>query len=421
MSEVSEAAVSKPLFVEFHALVSHVPSNLNRDDLGTPKTSIFGGHRRLRISSQCLKRTWRTSSFFRGPVGEEDLGIRTQQLTELVLAELTKAGQTPEVAEGLVQLLASIGRKDKAKPGKADAPEDDEEDQADAGGSDVPAETAKAPELKTAHLLYLSRREIAEVTEFAKKKAKDLEKVFKAGKKGKKEVDGDALKKLREGLKDHLAVTCKRNAVDVAMFGRFITSDEFHSVNATVQVAHAIGTQKVEIEVDFFTAVDDLATNGASGLLGDAEMASSVFYKYAVCDLVSLRKTLLIGGEDRALAAKGLAALAHAVARAVPIGKKNSTAANNPAEYLEIIVRRDAPVSLANAFLKPVIPQPNSDVMDCSIAALRDHSDRFTKAYGEGKIEKRFVISMRDLEGVATQSLPDALKALEALLARIDA
>src|SRR5262245_58053625 len=54
------------VFVEFHALTSHAPSNLNRDDLGTPKTAVFGGVRRLRISSQCLKRTWRTSEWFKG-------------------------------------------------------------------------------------------------------------------------------------------------------------------------------------------------------------------------------------------------------------------------------------------------------------------------------------------------------------------
>lgn len=97
-------------FIEVHALRSFPPSNLNRDDLGTPKTAVFGGTRRLRISSQCLKRTWRMSEHFRGAFAEEQLGIRTDRLPEKVLEAVGDAlGE--EAQSGLVALLTSIGKK----------------------------------------------------------------------------------------------------------------------------------------------------------------------------------------------------------------------------------------------------------------------------------------------------------------------
>ena len=46
--------------LEIHILQNFAPSNLNRDDTGSPKDCLFGGARRARISSQCLKRAMRT-------------------------------------------------------------------------------------------------------------------------------------------------------------------------------------------------------------------------------------------------------------------------------------------------------------------------------------------------------------------------
>src|ERR1700730_16096003 len=97
-------------FIEMHALRSFPPSNLNRDDLGTPKTAVFGGTRRLRISSPCLKRTWRMYEHFRGALGEAQLGLRTDRLPEQVLSALGDV-LDEEARAGLVALLASIGKK----------------------------------------------------------------------------------------------------------------------------------------------------------------------------------------------------------------------------------------------------------------------------------------------------------------------
>lgn len=382
------------LFIEFHVLRSYAPGNLNRDELGTPKSALFGGSRRLRISSQCLKRTWRTSPYFTGDIAKQHLGVRTATLPEMVREHLEKEGARPESLAGMNVLLRMVGRKN------TEASDDDE---------------------KTAHLLFLSQDEIDAVYAFARKHAAELARIAPAAavattvesepapeakSKGRKKSpakssgDDDARKKLADELKkafiEHLAAQAPRNAVDVALFGRFVTSDEFKTVNAAMQVAHALGTQKVEIEYDYFSAVDDRAQTTGAGHIGEAEFASSVFYQYAVCDWRTLKDNLR---GDGALAARAMRALAHAMAREVPKGKKNGTAPQNPADYLEVVVRRDAPISLTNAYSQPVTDK-HGDVMDESIRLLRKHSSRYEEAYSApDDVLGRFVLSLRDLPG----------------------
>lgn len=401
---------SKPLFVEFHVLGSHSPANLNRDDLGTPKTAIFGGERRLRISSQCLKRTWRTSSFFRGELAEEELGIRTALLPQLVIERLGPE-YDDRARQGLVSLLVSIGKKSGGgKDGGETADVDEDETEEGQDGASASAGSS-LPAAKTPHLLYLSRQEVDEVIAFANERATQLAKIVSVKKK-KAGVDAEALKAERKKLQEHLEKTCKRNAVDIGLFGRFVTSDEIAKVDAALQVAHALGTQRVELEYDYFTAVDDLSNETGAGHLGETEFAASVFYKYAVCDYPKLVQNL---GGDEDLAVRGLRALAQAMARAVPIGKTNSTAPHNPADYAEVVLRRDAPVSLANAFLKPVRPQgEKGDVMDISIERLRAQASQYDEAYGKEHIAARFALSLR--EGGDVKSLKELVEKLGAKL-----
>lgn len=393
---MSDPIVSSPnVFVEFHALVSHAPSNLNRDDLGSPKSSVFGGTRRLRISSQCLKRSWRTSEWFRGAFADAQLGVRTATVPAMVLDALKESPLSDGARAGLLALFASLGKKDT----KADNESDDGDDAESAEG-----ESADATKAETAHLLYVTREEIAALVTFARDQEKTLEKVFKPAKKGKLTKDGEAVKALREKLSKHLAATCQRNAVDIALFGRFLTSDEFAECDAAMQVAHALGTEPAEITYDYFTAVDDESKEAGAGHLGETELAASVFYKYAVCDLRSLAQSLTRGvegysPEDAAIAATAMGAIAQAIARAVPAGKKNSTAPQSPADYVEVVLRRNAPISLANAFLKPVRGSADRDVMAVSIARLRDYAARLESGYSaEGDVIGRFVLSFRDVE-----------------------
>jgi len=388
------------IFIEVHALRSFPPSNLNRDDLGTPKTAIFGGARRLRISSQCLKRTWRMSDHFRGAFAEEQLGIRTDRLPKLVLDELgsdlDEASRT-----GLVALLASIGKK----AAKAEAGEVDDDDHDD---GDSPEDNASAAEDRTAHLLFLSRQEIEEVGAFARANAGPLGKLL-----SKKKPNVDAIKKLRRDLVEYLQQNTSKNAVCVGLFGRFVTSDEIDTIEGALQVAHGIGTQKTEVEYDYFTAVDDLSDQPGAGHLGETEFASSVFYLYSCCDLAQLEQNLGRRGEHgrtadqeaRDLARKSLPALVRAVAEATPKGKKTGTAPYTPAEYVEVVVRQGAPLSFANAFTKPVDGrEEGGDVVAASIARFVKHRDRVEHAYGRDRdVQARFVLSLRDIEDPPTK------------------
>jgi len=423
--------VGRNVFVEFHVLRSHAPGNMNRDDLGTPKSALFGGVQRLRISSQCVKRTWRTSEYFQGTLGREQLGLdvlgyRTKRLPLLVREQLN-AEVPAEVLDGLDEVLSRIGRS--GAPSKED-------------------------EKTTAHLLFLTQEEIAAVKEFAKKNRADLsklakltdeakaadksasegadgEKKAKKGRAAKKGAEGgsahdELLESIQSAFVKHMGESAPRNAVDVALFGRFVTSKEFSSVDAAMQVAHAIGTQKVSLEYDYFSAVDDLKPadeDAGAGHIGESEFAQSVLYQYAVCDWRSLLANLSgYGDEAKRIAAESMRAITLAATRSVPSGKKNSTAPQNPADYVEVVLRRDAPISLANAFLKPVSARDGSDkdVMDESIARLREQAKRYHKAYSkDGDVLGRFVLSLRDLQGdlAAGEQRFDALDAMASAVA----
>lgn len=396
----------KPLFIEFHVLRSYPPSNLNRDDLGSPKSIVFGGERRVRVSSQCLKRTWRMSPFFRGELAETDLGVRTQRMPHDVFEKLGP-DYDDKARTGLQALFAALGKRAK----KEDAEASDGGEEAENASLDVAGPVEEVA--KTDHLLFLSQQEINEITNFARERAADLAKVVRAGKK-KTEVDAKALEKLRKALKEHLEEKCERNAVDVALFGRFLTSDEFGECEAALQVAHALGTQKLELTYDYFTAVDDRANEPGAGHVGEAELCASVLYEYAVCDVPLLVAHL---GGDRALAAKAMRAITLAMCRSIfEKAKRNGTAPHTPADFLEVVVRGDAPVSLANAFLKPVRPEGDADVMDVSIARLTSLGTKYDEVYGKEHRLGRFVLNLRDVQASTHKTLKDLAAAVEARL-----
>jgi CRISPR system Cascade subunit CasC len=412
-------------FIEVHALRSFPPSNLNRDDLGTPKTAVFGGTRRLRISSQCLKRTWRMSEHFRGAFADNQLGIRTDRLPEIVLKEIG-ASLDEASREGLLTLLGSIGKKGAKESAAQDDEEDDESKSTGKANGDG-ATTDAASATRTAHLLFLSRQEIEAVGTFARAKKDALAKVLN----NKKKPDAKAIEKLRKELKEHLEEHTKKNAVDVGLFGRFVTSDEFDTVEGALQVAHGLGTQKVEVEYDYFTAVDDLGEGPGAGHLGESEFASSVLYLYACCELGELEHNLgarsatgrTVDPEARALARTSLPALVRAMAESTPKGKRTGTAPHTPAEYVEVVVRRGAPISFANSFTKPVDGrEADGDVMAASIARLAKHRDRIEGAYGRSEDTlARFVLCLRDVagavpEGREVKTIADVATKLAAVL-----
>jgi len=154
------------------------------------------------------------------------------------------------------------------------------------------------------------------------------------------------------------------------------------------------------MEMDFYTAVDDLnpAEETGAGMMGVVGFNSACYYRYALVDRDQLarnlsRKTVRKAGQwaqaldarDYDEADKVSSAFLDAMVYAVPTGKQNSFAAQNLPSF-GLFVRRQGgvPLSLANAFAKPVRPiGEDDDLVGLSVAALSDHWAELRKVYGD--------------------------------------
>ncbi len=94
------------VFVELHILQNFAPSCLNRDDTNAPKDCDFGGYRRARISSQCLKRSVRSNGTFSSLMNEE-LGVRTKLLPLQISKGLVEKGKPENEAQVISAAIAS--------------------------------------------------------------------------------------------------------------------------------------------------------------------------------------------------------------------------------------------------------------------------------------------------------------------------
>lgn len=330
-------------FLQLHLLTVYPPANLNRDDTGRPKTAVFGGAPRLRVSSQALKRAWRTSEVFETRL-EGHLGKRTQRFGEEVERHLIETGHSAEKAAEIgIEVARYFGKLKRSK---------------------------KEHAANVEQLVFISPSE--------KQKALEM---------GEKMASGEKIS-LREGAS--AVLKSSDQAVDIAMFGRMLTDEkegdkilakraEF-SREASVQVAHAITTHRVAVEDDYYTAVDDLkrpAEDAGAGFVGEAGFGAGVFYLYICIDRALLIRNL---GGDEGLARAGIAALIETAATVSPRGKQASFASRARADYLMAETGDAAPRTLATAFLKPV---GGDDVLRRSIDQLEQTRDRFRAAYGD--------------------------------------
>ena len=94
-------------FLQLHVLTVYGPSNLNRDDTGRPKSVVFGGVPRLRVSSQSLKRAWRTSAVFVEKLNGH-LADRTQRLGKEILERLLAGGMDGDKALVVARGIAGV-------------------------------------------------------------------------------------------------------------------------------------------------------------------------------------------------------------------------------------------------------------------------------------------------------------------------
>jgi CRISPR system Cascade subunit CasC len=318
-------------FLQLHLLTVYPPANLNRDDTGRPKTALFGGAPRLRVSSQSLKRAWRTSEVFETRL-EGHLGKRTQRLGQEIERHLVEHGATADDARKIAREVADLFGK--IKPEK------------DKNPTYIEQLAFVSPAERDAAIALSERLAAGESVELKP------ESVLRP-------VDG---------------------AVDIAMFGRMLADDPDFNREAAVQVAHAITTHRVAVEDDYYTAVDDLkrpAEDAGAGFVGEAGFGAGVFYLYLCINRGLLVRNL---GGDQDLANAGVAALVEAAATVAPRGKQASFASRARADYLLAETGDTAPRTLATAFLKPV---SGEELLTQSIAALEKTRDHFAKAYGE--------------------------------------
>lgn len=330
------------MFIELHILQNFAPSNLNRDDTGNPKDTEFGGVRRARVSSQAIKRAIRLHPVF-AKTTETEPAIRTRWMTRLLAEALVRAGKNEDEAKEVANAFSVQYSKLEEKKGH------------------------------TSVLLYLSKTEIESAVKSLTDKWKEVTKNLKGG----KSPDLDALaKEFFKELKD------RTSAPDIALFGRMLAEKPELNIDAACQVAHAISTHRVNMDMDFYTAMDDLTRDdeAGAGMMGVTAFNSACFYRYSRIDWDLLVKNL---GGDKELARKTVEGFLRAAALAIPSGKQNSFAAQNPPDFMLGVVRKDGQSwSLANAFETPVKPNGNGGLMSASIEKLKEYWAKLSKVYG---------------------------------------
>ena len=340
-------------FLQLHILTTYPPSNPNRDDLGRPKTAIIGGAMRQRISSQAIKRALRTSGVFEAALAGHK-GERTQRLGEEVLKHLLGKGAAEDKARAIARGVAQgFGKLEERE-----------------GEGDKEGKTKGKPNsVRIRQLAFVSPEEKRLAFELAEKAA-----------------EGASLPKEKDLAKTLLRTA--DGAVDIAMFGRMLADNPHFNREAAVQVAHAFTANAVEIEDDYYTAVDDLkqpSEDAGAGFVGEAGFGAGVYYLYVCVNRDLLEKNL---DGDRTLAARGIEALVRALATASPTGKRNSFANHVRAEFL-LAEKGDAqPRNLASAFTTPVATR---DLLETSIKRLLEKRAAFAAAYGQDWKEERLM------------------------------
>lgn len=356
------------MYVELHMLQNFAPSNLNRDDTGSPKDCEFGGVRRARISSQCLKRATRRSGEFSRAVAGLG-GVRTRRLIIEIAERLTTARPVPE---SVVKLVSSVFAEGGIERPKVKQGSDEEKD-------------------NTKLIVFMDSRALDSMANAFKARWESLN----SGNTNERDA-------VREELGRILVESVR--VPDIALFGRMLEIEEKKpfgklqlNVDPACQVAHAISTNKVSVEFDFFTAVDDLQPldESGAGMMGTVEFNSACFYRYANVDLRQLRRNL---GDNAALAERTIEAFIRALVAAIPTGKQTSMAAQNPPSLVMAVVRDSGLWSLANAFQRPVRPTEFEGLIERSIAALDAHWGKLTRMYGERGIVDVSVVQAEDVQ-----------------------
>lgn len=314
--------MSKNLYVDFHVIQTVPPSCINRDDTGSPKTAIYGGTMRARVSSQSWKRAVRI--MFKELFSEDFIGYRTKGITDLVSQKICVCNPDipDEEAEKMAKTVLELAGV-KAGADKKDA------------------------------LFFISSLQIASLAELAWEYYND--------KTSKKEKDKTFKPLLEKALNDN-------PSVDMLLFGRMAASNPNLNYDAAAQVAHSISTHTISNEYDYFTAVDDCGPedNAGAGHLGTVEFNSSTLYRYASVNIRELAEKLK--SDELKLAVKGFA---EAFVRSMPTGKQNTFANRTLPDMVYVTFRKDQPINLVGAFERPIAVEKGGYVENSETALVK--------------------------------------------------
>lgn len=350
------------LYVDIHVLQTVPPSCVNRDDTGSPKTAVYGGVRRARVSSQAWKHAVRM--MFREMYEPEDYGYRTQRVVHLVQTRIEEKNPGLDAQDAAIRVLTDAGLTIK----KID----------------------KISENGVEALFFMSDAQ-----------AEALSEIAVHGPQGEKERKIACV----QAIKEH-------PSIDQILFGRMVASDPSLNYDAAAQVAHAISTHGVQNEFDYFTAGDDLSPEDTAGAghLGTVEFNSSTLYRYATVNVTELSASL---GSASPSAVRNFI---EAFVCSMPTGKQNTFANRTKPDVVYVTVRKDQPVNLVGAFEKPVQVDRTGGYADASVQRLMEYAKKVYANYTDAPAKSWAMgISVADTEALP---LPKLLEAVEACLAQ---
>ncbi|MFJ1975295.1 type I-E CRISPR-associated protein Cas7/Cse4/CasC [Streptomyces sp. NPDC087903] len=375
------------IFLDVHALQTVPPSNLNRDDTGAPKTALYGGVPRARVSSQAWKRATRTYFSDEQLLEPSELGVRTKKVVEVLAQRITALDPSLDGEQALRiadETVKATGLKTEVPKRKAEAAKE--------------TGVAAAPEVK--YLVFLSARQLDGLARLAVDGAGDITAYLKE-------------KTNKERVKE---IADSRHSVDIALFGRMVADAADYGVDAAVQVAHAISVHRVENESDYYTAVDDENSDEetGAGMIGTVDFNSATLYRYAALGVHQLAANLGQGlREDEPRTEpvrRAVEAFVHSFIASLPTGKINTFGHHTLPDAVVVKLRTTRPISFVAAFEDPIRGDQGGHVREAA-DRLAAYIPDIERAYGRQDSTLTWVLRV----GPTTLKLADVGTEVDAL------
>ncbi|MDH6222705.1 type I-E CRISPR-associated protein Cas7/Cse4/CasC [Streptomyces pseudovenezuelae] len=398
------------IFLDVHALQTVPPSNLNRDDTGAPKSAVYGGIPRARVSSQAWKRVTREYFNTEHLLDPSELGVRTKKVAEILAERITALDASVKDADAL-SLAAEV--IETATGSKMVVPER----KARTAKTEEAAETPEMAAPQSKYLMFLSARQLDGLAALALEGAADITAYLK---------DKDNKARAKQ-------IADTRHSVDIALFGRMVADSTDFNVDAAAQVAHAISVHRVDNESDYYTAVDDKNTDAESGagMIGTVDFNSATLYRYAAVSVHQLAANLGEGlRKDEPVTTpvrRAVEAFVHAFVASLPQGKINTFGHHTLPDAVVVKLRTTRPISLVAAFEEPVVAESGGGHLREAASRLAEYIPEVERAYGDEQSTLTWVLRVGGatdkLAGIGqeTPSLSALVKAVgQAVAERMD-